>query len=76
MCGKVGCSIVGLCKVKHSNLIFRRKEMETEQFVGTVRTSGGTSLEITIPQKLCEFANIKEGDLIKVLIKKLPPKED
>lgn len=50
--------------------------METEQFVGTVRTSGGTSLEITIPQKLCEFANIKEGDLIKVLIKKLPPKED
>ena len=46
--------------------------MEIEQFVGTVRTSGGKSLEITIPHKLCEFAEIKEGDLIKVMIKKLP----
>ena len=44
--------------------------MEFETFYGKIRTSGGISLEITIPQKLCSFAGIKVGDKVKVMIQK------
>jgi len=50
--------------------------MEFETFYGKVRNSGGVSLEITIPQDLCVFADIKEGDQVKIMIQKMPKKEE
>lgn len=49
--------------------------MEYETFYGKVRTSGGVSLEMTLPQQLCEFAGIKEGDTLKVMVQKTEQKK-
>jgi len=44
---------------------------ESATFVTKARRSGG-SIEITLDSKIVEYEGIKEGDLIKVLVKKLP----
>ena len=44
---------------------------EMAVFVTKARRSGG-SLELTLDSKVAEYEGIKEGDLIKVMIKKLP----
>lgn len=50
--------------------------MEFESFIGLVRTSGGSSLEVTIPEKICKFSGIKEGDTIKVMVQKVEMKKE
>ncbi|MFZ5985710.1 MAG: hypothetical protein ACOYWZ_01110 [Bacillota bacterium] len=45
--------------------------MEYEQFMAKVRNSGGTTLEITIPMLICQYAGIEEGDFVKVMLKKV-----
>lgn len=50
--------------------------MEFETFYGKVRSSGGVSLELTIPLELCKFAGIKEGDTLKVMIQRVELKND
>ena len=36
----------------------------------------GNSLVITIPTKLAKYADIKEGDDVKILIQKIPKKKE
>lgn len=46
--------------------------MELDQFVGKI-IKLGAGLGVTIPAKTVEFAGVEEGDLIKVLFKKVEP---
>ena len=43
--------------------------MEYETFYATIMDHNGT-MRITVPNKLIEFAELKAGDAVKVLIKK------
>lgn len=48
---------------------------EPTTFIQKVRAAG-QSLEITIDSRVCQYEGLKEGDLLKVAITKLPPKEE
>jgi hypothetical protein len=43
--------------------------MEYETFYADIR-EGNETLEITIPKKLCDFAEFKKGQTVKVMIQK------
>ncbi len=49
------------------------KNFELTSFPATVRTAGG-SLILTIDAGVVKYEGIKEGDLIKVMVKKLMKK--
>lgn len=48
--------------------------MEYEKFYDEVKSINGT-LRVTIPYKIAEYAGIKEGDKLKIMIQKMPKKE-
>ena len=48
--------------------------MEYETFYATIMDHNGT-MRITVPNKLTEFAGIKVGDAVKVLIQKANKEE-
>ena len=50
--------------------------MESEAFIGQIREAGNGSLEITVPANLCKFMGLVSGDTLKVLIQKMPKKEE
>ena len=54
--------------------------MSYEKFYAKARGTGNKTypgIEISIPIKICRFAGIQEGDLIKAMVKKIkPPKLD
>jgi len=50
--------------------------MEYETFYDEVKVFGGGVLRITIPRKLCQFAGIKQGDQVKVMIQKLEEEDE
>jgi hypothetical protein len=49
--------------------------MELTNFLAKTRRAGNTSLEVTIPLNVCEYEGLEEGDLIKVIIKKVKKEE-
>ena len=49
--------------------------MEYESFVGKIRNGGNDNLEITIPLNLCIYAGFKDGDIVKVMIRKQEKEE-
>ena len=46
--------------------------MEYETFYDIVKDFNGT-MKVTIPQRLCQFADFKVGDHVKVMIQKKEP---
>lgn len=48
-------------------------ELKEIIFVARTSRSSGTSLQISIPEQICEFAELEDNDLIKVqLLEKKP----
>ena len=50
-------------------------DMEFESFIDTAKDINGV-LRVTIPAKISQFMGLKEGDSIRVMVKKVPKKED
>ena len=48
---------------------------EYETFIGAVRKAGNGSLEITIPYRLVDFVGLKDGEIVKIMIKKIEVKK-
>lgn len=48
-------------------------ELKDIIFVARTSKSSGTSLQISIPEQICEFAELKDNDLIKVQILEKKP---
>lgn len=42
----------------------------TDVFYGTLRKTSSDTLILTMPKKLAEFGQYKEGDVLKVLVRK------
>ena len=50
-------------------------ENEYESFVAKLRERQGV-MEITVSKNVVDFAGYKDGDLVKVMMKKQPEKEE
>jgi len=46
-----------------------------DEFVAKVLKTGNSSLMVIIPQKVCEFSGIEEGQIVKLWVKKKEDKE-
>lgn len=51
-------------------------EGEFEIFFATVRKQGEGGREITVDKKVGDFMGLEEGDIIKVMIKKVADKKE